>query len=111
MPLGMPGKLIVEQGFDGSRKSTRANLLRRWLEIGGYCVYFTGWNSSPLVKKNVTKRAKKVQFFAPTTFSINHATDFVNRFDRQILLESGGRFDDMGERRRQEKTQFAFSEI
>jgi len=84
MPAGMPGKLIVVEGLDGSGKSTQAHLLRRWLEIGGYRVYFTEWNSSPLVK-NVTKRGKKDQLLTPTTFSIIHATDFADRFERQIL--------------------------
>jgi dTMP kinase len=84
MPLGMSGKLIVVEGLDGSGKSTQAHLLRRWLEIGGYRVYFTEWNSSPLVK-NVTKRGKKDQLLTPTTFSIIHATDFADRFERQIL--------------------------
>jgi dTMP kinase len=84
MPLGMSGKLIVVEGLDGSGKSTQAHLLRRWLEIGGYRVYFTEWNSSPLVK-NVTKRGKKEQLLTPTTFSIIHATDFADRFERQIL--------------------------
>jgi dTMP kinase len=80
----MPGKLIVVEGLDGSGKSTQAHLLRRWLEMGGYRVYFTEWNSSPLVK-NVTKRGKKDQLLTPTTFSIIHATDFADRFERQIL--------------------------
>jgi dTMP kinase len=80
----MSGKLIVVEGLDGSGKSTQAHLLRRWLEIGGYRVYFTEWNSSPLVK-NVTKRGKKEQLLTPTTFSIIHATDFADRFERQIL--------------------------
>jgi dTMP kinase len=84
MPIGMPGKLIVVEGLDGSGKSTQAHLLRRWLEIGGYRVYFTEWNSSPLVK-NVTRRGKKEQLLTPTTFSIIHATDFADRFERQIL--------------------------
>ncbi len=84
MPARMPGKLIVVEGLDGSGKSTQAHLLRRWLEIGGFRVYFTEWNSSPLVK-NVTKRGKKEQLLTPTTFSIIHATDFADRFERQIL--------------------------
>jgi dTMP kinase len=86
----MPGKLIVVEGLDGSGKSTQAHLLRRWLEIGGYRVYFTEWNSSPLVK-NVTKRGKKEQLLTPTTFSIIHATDFADRFERQIqpMLHAG----------------------
>ncbi len=84
MPARMPGKLIVVEGLDGSGKSTQAHLLRRWLEIGGYRVYFTEWNSSPLVK-NVTRRGKKEQLLTPTTFSIIHGTEFADRFERQIL--------------------------
>jgi len=71
MPAGMPGKLIVVEGLDGSGKSTQAHLLRRWLEIEGYRVYFTEWNSSPLVK-NVTKRGKKDQLLTPT-YIFNHS--------------------------------------
>ena len=66
MPAGMPGKLIVVEGLDGSGKSTQAHLLRRWLEIGGYRVYFTEWNSSPLVHET-TRRGKKKEMFTPTS--------------------------------------------
>jgi len=45
-----PGALIVVEGIDGSGKSTQLYLLKRWLEIGGYRLHFTEWNSSPLVK-------------------------------------------------------------
>src|SRR3989454_5514006 len=45
-----PGALIVVEGTDGSGKSTQLYLLKRWLEIGGYRLHFTEWNSSPLVK-------------------------------------------------------------
>ena len=44
-----PGALIVVEGTDGSGKSTQLYLLKRWLEIGGYRLHFTEWNSSPLV--------------------------------------------------------------
>src|SRR5258708_39672753 len=45
-----PGALIVVKGTDGSGKSTQLYLLKRLVEIGGYRLRFTEWNSSPLVK-------------------------------------------------------------
>jgi ABC-type proline/glycine betaine transport system ATPase subunit len=40
-----PGALVVVEGIDGSGKSTQLYLLKRWLEIGGYRIHFTEWNS------------------------------------------------------------------
>jgi dTMP kinase len=85
-----PGALIVVEGTDGSGKSTQLYLLKRWLEIGGYRLHFTEWNSSPLVK-SATKRGKQRRMLTPTTFSILHAADFADRYERQILpLLQGG---------------------
>ena len=78
------GKLIAVEGLDGSGKSTQIYLVKRWLELEGYRVYFTEWNSSVLVKKSTTK-GKKRQLLTPTTFSLIHATDFADRYERQIL--------------------------
>ncbi|RPI01001.1 MAG: dTMP kinase [Calditrichaeota bacterium] len=77
------GKLIAVEGLDGSGKSTQIYLLKRWLEIEGYKVFFTEWNSSFLVKR-ATKKAKKSKLLTPTTFSLIHATDFADRYERQI---------------------------
>ncbi len=79
-----PGKLIAVEGLDGSGKSTQIYLVKRWLELGGYKVFFTSWNSSPIVEK-ATKKGKKKQLLTPTTFALIHATDFADRYDRQIL--------------------------
>lgn len=79
-----PGKLIAVEGLDGSGKSTQIHLLRRWLEIQGYRVFFTAWNSSALVKP-ATSRGKTSKALTPTTFSLIHATDFADRYERQIL--------------------------
>ena len=81
---GFPGRLIVFEGLDGSGKSTQATLLGKWLSSRGYRVFFTEWNSSELVA-NVIRRGKKKGLLTPTTFSLLHATDFADRFDRQIL--------------------------
>jgi dTMP kinase len=85
-----PGALIVVEGIDGSGKSTQLYLLKRWLEIGGYRLHFTEWNSSPLVK-SATRRGKQRRLLTPTTFSLLHAADFADRCERQILplLHSG----------------------
>ena len=79
-----PGKLIAVEGLDGSGKSTQIYLVKRWLELEGYRVFFTEWNSSILVKKS-TSKGKKRQLLTPTTFSLIHATDFADRYERQIL--------------------------
>lgn len=78
------GKLIAVEGLDGSGKSTQIYLVKRWLELEGYRVFFTEWNSSILVKKS-TSKGKKRLLLTPTTFSLIHATDFADRYDRQIL--------------------------
>ncbi|HOT96490.1 MAG TPA: dTMP kinase [bacterium] len=77
------GRLIAVEGLDGSGKSTQIYLLKRWLELEGYKVFFTEWNSSVLVKK-ATKKGKTSNLLTPTTFSLIHCTDFADRFERQI---------------------------
>lgn len=79
-----PGKLVAVEGLDGSGKSTQIYLVKRWLEMQGSRVYFTEWNSSVLVRK-ATSKGKKRQLLTPTTFSLIHATDFADRYERQIL--------------------------
>lgn len=86
--LGMgksyPGKLFVVEGCDGSGKSTQIYLLKKWLESRGYIVFFTEWNSSDLIKES-TKKAKKKNLLTPTTFSLLHASDFADRYEKLIL--------------------------
>ena len=81
---GLPGKLIVVEGIDGSGKSTQVQLLMQWLESYHVPVFFTEWNSSPLVKK-ATRRGKRKNLLTPTTFSLLHATDFADRLSYQVL--------------------------
>jgi dTMP kinase len=78
------GKLIAVEGLDGSGKSTQIYLVKRWLELEGYKVFFTEWNSS-LVVKSSTKKGKKRHLLTPTTYALIHCTDFADRYERQIL--------------------------
>src|SRR6476469_4917095 len=88
--MGFPGRLIAVEGLDGSGKSTQIYLLKRWLELQGLKVFFSEWNSSALVK-NATSKGKKRELLTPTTFSLIHATDFADRYERQLvpLLRAG----------------------
>lgn len=80
----LPGKLIAVEGLDGSGKSTQINLVHQWLSGLGYKAFFSEWNSSAIVR-DATRRGKKKQLFTPTTFSLIHATDFADRYERHIL--------------------------
>jgi len=79
-----PGKLIAVEGLDGSGKSTQVYLLKRWLDLSGYKVFFTEWNSSSIVRE-ATRKGKKRNLLTPTTFSLIHCTDFADRYERNIL--------------------------
>ncbi|HVP22639.1 MAG TPA: dTMP kinase [Conexivisphaerales archaeon] len=84
------GRLIVGEGIDGSGKTTQMNLLEKWLGSLGLRVFLTEWNSSDVVKE-ITSRGKKKGLLTPTTFSLLHATDFADRYERYIepLLKAG----------------------
>lgn len=82
--MGYPGRLIAVEGLDGSGKTTQIHLLKRWLEKQNLKVFFSEWNSSELVK-SATSKGKKMFLLTPTTFSLIHATDFADRYDRHLL--------------------------
>ena len=56
----------------------------------GIKVFFSEWNSSELVK-TATSKGKKRELLTPTTFSLIHATDFADRYERHLvpLLRAG----------------------
>jgi len=87
-PVG--GRLIVVEGIDGSGKSTQLHLLDKWLRHLGLMVFSTEWNSSEVVKE-ITSKGKKKALLTPTTFSLLHATDFADRYERNVfpLLRAG----------------------
>src|SRR6476620_12575047 len=78
------GKLIVVEGIDGSGKSTQLRLLEKWLISRNIPVFLTEWNSSETVKQ-ITKKGKKRGSLTAITFSLLHATDFADRYERNIL--------------------------
>ncbi len=83
--LNYPGAFDCRtEGLDGSGKSTQIYLLKRWLEAEGIKVYFSEWNSSEIVK-SATSKGKKRELLTPTTFSLIHATDFADRYERHLL--------------------------
>jgi dTMP kinase len=88
--LAIKGKLIVVEGIDGSGKSTQIRLVGKWLKSRLIPVFMTEWNSSELVKE-ITSKGKKKNRLTPTTFSLLHATDFADRYERNIfpLLRAG----------------------
>ena len=87
---GPRGRLIVVEGIDGSGKSTQLHLLDKWLRHLGLLVFNTEWNSSEVVKE-ITSKGKKKALLTPTTFSLLHATDFADRYERNVapLLRAG----------------------
>ncbi len=89
-PNPTQGKLIIVEGIDGSGKSTQIDLIYKWLKDKGKSVYFSEWNTSPLVK-STTRFGKKERLFTPTTFSLIQATDFADRWENHLfpLLKAG----------------------
>jgi len=86
----LPGKLFIVEGIDGSGKSTQLDMLRKWLISQGYCVAFSEWNSSPVVRAT-TRRGKKKQLLTPTSFSLIHAADFADRIADRYIFTAFGR--------------------
>lgn len=82
--MEVEGKLIVVEGIDGSGKSTQIHLLEKWLAYKGINVFKSEWNSSEMVKE-ITSKGKRKGLLTPTTFSLLHATDFADRYERNVL--------------------------
>src|SRR6266516_3063164 len=80
----LPGRLIVIEGTDGVGRSTQLRLLRPWLESSGYAVVDTEMTRSILAGPGL-KQAKEGHTLGPITLNLFYATDFVDRFENQML--------------------------
>jgi dTMP kinase len=80
----LPGRLIVIEGTDSVGRSTQLHLLRPWLESSGYAVIDTEMTRSELAGAGL-KQAKAGHTLGPITLNLFYATDFVDRFESQIL--------------------------
>ena len=80
----LPGRLIVIEGTDGVGRSTQVSLLRPWLESSGYAVVDTEMTRSVLAGPGL-KQAKEGHTLGPITLNLFYATDFVDRFENQIV--------------------------
>jgi dTMP kinase len=80
----LPGRLVVIEGTDGVGRSTQLRLLRPWLESSGYAVIDTEMTRSVLAGPGL-KQAKEGHTLGPITLNLFYATDFVDRFESQIL--------------------------
>jgi dTMP kinase len=80
----LPGRLIVIEGTDSVGRSTQLKLLRPWLESIGYAVVDTEMTRSELAGSGL-KQAKEGHTLGPVTLNLFYATDFVDRFESQIL--------------------------
>ncbi len=79
----MRGILIAFEGIDGSGKSSQASLLRDWMSKRRF-TFLTEWNSSEWIH-DIIKDAKKKGLLTPLTFSLIHATDFADRYEKYVL--------------------------
>jgi dTMP kinase len=80
----LPGRLIVMEGTDSVGRSTQVQFLRPWLESVGYAVIDTEMTRSELAGPGL-KQAKEGHTLGPITLNLFYATDFVDRFEREIL--------------------------
>jgi dTMP kinase len=79
-----PGLLFVVEGIDGAGRTTQINLLKPWLEELGHAVMDTGMTRSRLAGEGI-RRAKEGNNLRHVTQSLFHATDFIDRFENDIV--------------------------
>jgi dTMP kinase len=80
----LSGKLIVIEGTDGAGRTTQIDLLKRWLEELGHAVLDTGMTRSRLAGDGI-RRAKEGNNLGHVTQTLFYATDFIDRFENEIV--------------------------
>jgi len=80
----LSGKLIVIEGTDGAGRTTQIDLLKPWLEELGHAVLDTGMTRSRLAGEGI-RRAKEGNNLGHVTQSLFYATDFIDRFENEIV--------------------------
>jgi dTMP kinase len=80
----LKGKLIINEGADGSGRSTQIALLRNWLEHLGYPTAEIGLKRSTLVGREL-EEVKRGNILSPLTFSLFYATDFADQLENIII--------------------------
>src|ERR1700733_9597294 len=78
------GKLIVIEGTDGAGRTTQIELLKPWLEELGHAGLDTGMTRSTLAGDGI-RRAKEGVNLGRVTQNLFYATDFVDRFENEIV--------------------------
>jgi len=79
-----PGVLVAVDGVDGSGRATQLDLLAVWLQMHGFGVVRSSWNSSKLVARTIAE-ARRQNTLTPLTYSILHATDVAERQETEII--------------------------
>ncbi len=79
-----PGLLVAVDGVDGSGRGTQLDLLAIWLQMHGFGVVRSSWNSSKLVARTIAE-ARRQNTLTPLTYSILHATDVAERQETEII--------------------------
>jgi dTMP kinase len=81
---GLPGRLIVIEGADGSGRTTECEMLRDYLEIQGHAVVDTGLRRSSLVGEQI-EEAKQGHVLGKTTLALFYAVDFADQLENKII--------------------------
>jgi len=80
----LAGKLIVIEGTDGAGRTTQIDMLKPWLEERGHAVLDTGMTRSALAGEGI-RRAKEGNNLGSVTQTLFYATDFIDRFENEIV--------------------------
>lgn len=78
------GLLIVFEGIDGSGKTSQIELLKKYLKEHDETVEETKWSDGDFMAQTI-KKFKNQTNMDPKIFSLIHATDLLERYNKKIL--------------------------